>query len=157
MKKILENTRYIVLLAVFSSIALSAALFVWNTIQAGITLYHMFSHIMEANAAAQTAHMVGILDSYLLAVILYIFGVALYELFIDDLDLPDWLNIKDLDDLKKKLSSVIALMLGVTFLEHVVQWDNALDTLYFAISIAVIIFALVFYMKTKGSEPSGKE
>lgn len=153
MKKLLENSRYIVLLAVFSSLALSAALFLWNTIQTGITLLHMFDGIGTEHAIAPTAHMVGILDSFLLAVILYIFAVAIYELFIDDLDLPDWLNIKDLDDLKKKLSSVIALMLGVTFLEHVVQWKDGQETMYFAIAIALIISSLVFYMRSKVSEP----
>jgi len=93
--------------------------------------------------------MVAVIDSYILAVILYIFSVAMYELFIGKLTLPEWLAIKDLDDLKKKLSSVIVLMLAVTFLEHLVKWEKPQDTLMFAVAIAVVIFSLIFYMKLK--------
>ena len=105
--------------------------------------------MFAAEAAGATAHAVAILDSFILAVILYIFAIALYELFIGELKLPEWLIIKDLDDLKKKLSSVIALMLAVTFLEHLAEWSDPQGTLMFAAAIAAVIFALVFYMKTK--------
>lgn len=151
LKKILENSRYVVLLAVVSTFILSLAMFVWNTILTLKTVYHMFTHLGSVQAGSETAHMVAILDSFLLAVILYIFSVALYELFIGKLNLPKWLIVKDLDDLKKKLSSVIALMLGVTFLEHVVDWKNPDATLKFAVSIALIIGVLVFYMNSKSS------
>lgn len=152
LKKILENSRYAVILAVFSTLILSLAMFVWNSILTAKTIYGMFAHLGSVKAGTEIAHMVAILDSFLLAVILYIFAVALYELFIGKLDLPKWLNIKDLDDLKKKLSSVIALMLSVTFLEHIVDWKNPEGTMYFAISIALIIAALVLYMWAKPSK-----
>jgi len=57
--------------------------------------------------------------------------------------------LENLDDLKKKLSSVIALMLAVTFLEHLAEWEDAPGTLMFAIAISAVVMALVFYMKTK--------
>lgn len=152
LKKILENSRYIVLLAVISTLFLSLSMFLLNTFITGKTIFHMFSHLGTVKAGAETAHMIAILDSFLLAVILYIFSIALYELFIGKLDLPKWLAIKDLDDLKKKLSSVIALMLGVVFLEHVVDWKDSKSTMEFAIAIALIICALVLYMWAK---PSG--
>ena len=129
----------------------------------------MFADIVSPEASGTTAHAVAILDSFILAVILYIFAIALYELFIGELKLPEWLVIKDLDDLKKKLSSVIALMLAVTFLEHLAEWEDAQGTLMFAvtflehlaewedapgtlmfaIAISAVVMALVFYMKTK--------
>ena len=40
-------------------------------------------------------------------------------------------------------------MLAVTFLEHLVKWENPQDTLMFAVAIAVVIFGLIFYMKLK--------
>lgn len=153
LKKILENSKYAVLLAVFSTLLLSLGMFVINTFLAAKTVFNMFAHIGSAKAGGETAHMIAILDSFLLAVILYIFSIALYELFIGKLSMPKWLSIKDLDDLKKKLSSVIALMLGVVFLEHVVDWKDSKSTMEFAIAIALIIGVLVFYMKSKpGSE-----
>ncbi|MEI8223805.1 MAG: YqhA family protein [bacterium] len=149
MKKLLENSRYIVYFAVVSSLIASLATFVWATVRMLTTLYHMFLEMGGEGANFATTHLVGILDAFILAVIFYIFSVALHELFIGDLDLPNWLEIRTLDDLKKKVSSVIALMLAVTFLEHITQWVDPLGTLYFGIAIAVVIFALIFYMKEK--------
>ena len=149
MKKLLESASYIVLLAVFSMLAASVALFVSATIQTALTIFHMFENIASPESAGVTTHLVSILDMFLFAVILYIFAIALYELFIEELKLPEWLIIKDLDGLKKKLSSVIALMLAVTFLEHLVKWEDPKGTLMFGAAIGIVIFALVFYMKAK--------
>ena len=149
LKTILENAKYAVILAVLSSLAASVSIFIWASIKMFVTIYHMFADIVSPEASGTTAHAVAILDSFILAVILYIFAIALYELFIGELKLPEWLVIKDLDDLKKKLSSVIALMLAVTFLEHLAECEDAQGTLMFAVAIAVVIFALVFYMKIK--------
>src|SRR3972149_11632722 len=140
LKTILENAKYTVILAVLSSLAASVSLFIWASIKMFVTLYHMFVDMVSPEASGTTAHAVAILDSFILAVILYIFAIALYELFIGELKLPEWLVIKDLDDLKKKLSSVIALMLAVTFLEHLAEWEDAQGTLMFAVAIAVVIF-----------------
>src|SRR3990172_2736365 len=149
MKTILENAKYVVMLAVLSTLAASISIFIWASVQMAIVIFHLFADIFSAEAAGTTAHAVAILVSFILAVILCIFSIALYELFIGELKLPEWLIIKNLDDLKKKLSSVIALMLAVVFLEHVVKWTDAKETLMFGISIGVVIFALIFYMKTK--------
>ncbi|MDH4226159.1 MAG: YqhA family protein [Deltaproteobacteria bacterium] len=149
MRTILERGWLAVILAVISSFVGSVALFVWSSIQMGKTVYHMFHSFATGESVSATVHMVAILDGFLLAVILYIFAVALYELFIGELKMPEWLNINNLDDLKKKLSSVIALMLAVTFLEHIAEWKDAKDTLMFAVSIALVLVALVYYMKAK--------
>ena len=149
MRKILENASIAVMLAVISMLAASVALFVSASIQTALTIWHMFKDITSPESAGVTTHLVSILDMFLFAVILYIFAIALYELFIKELKLPEWLIVKDLDGLKKKLSSVIALMLAVTFLEHVVEWKDPEGTLMYAAAIGIVIFALVFYMKAK--------
>ena len=42
-------------------------------------------------------------DAILLGTVLLVIGYGLYELFIDeDLEVPLWLQVKDLDDLKSK-------------------------------------------------------
>jgi len=150
MKYLLENARYAVILALISSLIASIVIVIWASIKTMLIVYHLlFTEILSPEATEATAHAVTILDSFILAVIFYIFAIALYELFISDLDLPEWLVIKNLDDLKKKLSSVIALMLAVIFLEHLTKWDNPQGTLMFGIAIAAVILALVFYMKSK--------
>ena len=96
--------------------------------------------------------MISALDSLLLAIVLYIFSVAIYELFFGKINVPDWLIIENLDGLKEKLASVIILILAVTFLEHLVEWKEAKETLMFGLSIAAVLIALVFYMQHKRGE-----
>ncbi|MBI5683243.1 MAG: YqhA family protein [Deltaproteobacteria bacterium] len=152
MKTILEKSKYIVLLAVIATLLASVSTFIWATLNMFSTIIHMFMDFGTVETSEVTAHTGAILYSFILAVILYIFSIALYELFIGRLNLPEWLDIKDLDDLKKKLSSVIALMLAVTFLEHLTKWNDPQGTLFFGIAIGVVIFALIFYMKVKEKE-----
>ncbi len=61
----------------------------------------------------------------MLAVVLYIMAVGLYELFIDDnLDLPAWLVIHNLEDLKEKLVGVVIVVLAVFFLGRVIESEK---------------------------------
>ena len=48
-----------------------------------------------------------ITDLFLLATVLYVIAIGLFELFVDDrMVLPHWLEIHDLNDLKEKLIGV---------------------------------------------------
>jgi len=85
-------------------------------------------------------------DIFLLAVVLYIMAVGLYELFIDDtLPLPGWLVIHNLEDLKEKLVGVVIVVLAVFFLGRVIESEHAMDVLYLGGGIAAVIGALAYF------------
>jgi uncharacterized membrane protein YqhA len=48
-----------------------------------------------------------VIDAFLIAIALYVFTVSIYELFVADLNLPDWMIAHNLDELKAKLSGII--------------------------------------------------
>ena len=50
---------------------------------------------------------------------------------------------KDVDELKDKLRAVIIFVMAVTFLEHLVLWQDPVSTLTFGAAIAIMIVALV--------------
>ena len=55
-------------------------------------------------------------DLFLLAVALYILSIGLVNLFVSErIELPDWLNFHDFNDLKERLTGVIVVMIGVYF------------------------------------------
>ena len=57
-------------------------------------------------------------DAILLGTVLLVIGYGLYELFIDeDLEVPLWLQVQDLDDLKSKLIGVVVAIISVIFVE----------------------------------------
>lgn len=114
----------------------------------------LLTHLNEAGEAAsrQGVDMIALLDAFLLAVVLYVFAVALYELFIGEIKVPPWLVIRNLNDLKLKLVSVIVLVMAVTFVEHLVRWEKPLDTLLFGTATALVLAALVFFSRTADRE-----
>jgi len=111
-------------------------------------------------------HVVEIIDGYLLATVLLIFALGLYELFISPIDLAkkegdstasNVLIINSLDDLKARLAKVILMILIVRFFEHAIsmKFDSPLDLLYLAAGIALIGVALFLsHDSKKHSEPA---
>lgn len=155
----LWGSRLVVLTAVLSSLLASLAMFYMATVDA----FYMISHISHyadpaMEAAVRTAlhadtvtHIVEIVDGYLLATVLLIFALGLYELFISEIDAAEGastsssvLLIKSLDDLKARLAKVILMILIVKFFEHTVSmhFESPLDLLYMAGGIALIGLAL---------------
>jgi uncharacterized membrane protein YqhA len=103
------------------------------------------------------AHTVGAIDGFLLATILLIFALGLYELFISDIDeakksgqSAKVLVINSLDDLKSKLAKVILMILVVTFFEVSLSmsFTSALDLVYFSLGILMVSLALYFGSKS---------
>ena len=142
-KRILEGSRYMVLVGVVSSLAASLAAFMWGFLK---TLHVIMELVATGGQNPLTVVMlIELMDKFLIAVGLYIFAVGLYELFIEELDLPNWLKVHDLHDIKTRLSHVLLLVLPVTFLQHLVEWIEPLATLYFAISVTLVMGALIAF------------
>lgn len=152
--RLLAGGRYLILLAVFSSFAASIAVLFWGTARMVSNIRELLAHPDLAGeiASQQSAHMISLLDAFLLAVVLYIFAVALYELFIGEVKVPEWLVIRNLDDLKMKLVSVIILVMAVTFVEHLVQWEKPVDTLLFGVATALVLSSLILYIRSGGRD-----
>ncbi len=156
---VLWQSRVVVLLAVVASLLSAFAMFYLATIDAAYMLLHL-AHYWEPglDAAARAelhastvAHVVEIVDGYLLGAVLLIFALGLYELFISKLEVAQGsetssnvLLIGSLDDLKTRLAKVILMILIVKFFEHVIdmQFQHPLDLLYLAGGIALIGAAL---------------
>ena len=95
---------------------------------------------------------IGILDIFLIGAALFIFAASLYELFIGQLAVPGWLVIKNIDQLKTKMTAILILAMGITFLEHLVDWQDAQGTELFAIGIALVSFVLVILYRSNKPE-----
>ena len=90
-----------------------------------------------------------VIDVYLLAMVLYLFAIGLYSLFVAELDVPEWLKIRTVDELKAKLASVVILFVAIAYVKVLVDWRNPLETLLFGVSTVLLMFALVHYYKAK--------
>ena len=72
-----------------------------------------------------------VIDVFLLSMVLYIFALGLYEFFIGKLNVPPWLSIETVDELKAKLASVVILFVAIAYVKVLVDWKNPVDTLLF--------------------------
>jgi uncharacterized membrane protein YqhA len=91
--------------------------------------------------------LIEIIDVILLGTVLYIVALGLYQLFIDrHLPLPHWLKVGDLTDLKRDLIGVVVVLLGVSFLGEVVNWEGDANVLPLGAGVAFVIAALGFIL-----------
>lgn len=151
--------RYLMLVPVVSTFAASVVSFIWG-------MFRMFQHLGTmvggmlhpgGESGLASVRLIEVLDGFLLSTILYIFSVGMYELFIGKLNLPRWLITRSLNDLKEKLVSVIVIVMGVNFLEHLVHWEHAQDMLMFGGAIALVSIALLSFTFLAAREEQERE
>lgn len=143
LKRLLESSRYLVVLAVVSSLAAAAVAFLWGVWKTGSILWNLATTGGTSPLAA--VRLIELMDKFLIACGLYIFAVGLYDLFIGQLDLPRWLAVHNLHDIKARLSSILVLVMAITFIENLVVWQDPKGTLFFALAIAAVMLALLCF------------
>ena len=148
MRRIFGLTRFIVGLGALSSFVTAALLFVVSVVQVVVTVVTVWSLGLGSHEAitALTVSAVKQADIVLIAAALLIIGFGLYGLFFaEPADMPRWLQIKTLDDLKDKLVGVIVAVLAVNFFTRVLEWDGGPGILYIGGAIGIVIAALGAY------------
>lgn len=98
---------------------------------------------------------IGAVDLYLMALVLFIFSFGIYELFISEIESfkqskqSKVLEVHSLDELKDKLAKVIIMVLVVNFFQRVLQMKlvSIIDMSYLAGSILALCVGLYFLHK----------
>ena len=152
MKSFLENSRFLILLPILGSLAASVMLILFGLYE----VYHVVFNVVSGHMTSGKQLVFGfieMMDLFLMGTVFYIISMGLYELFIDDaLELPNWLKIKNLDDLKEKLIAVVIVVMAVLFLGQVVTWDGQRNLLYFGGGIGAVIASLTWFLSVKSSK-----
>jgi uncharacterized membrane protein YqhA len=158
-ESVLWNSRLVVIFAVLASLITAIAIFYIASVDAILVVQHVLHYGSDELTNVERAelrnqiitHVVEIIDGFLLATVLLIFALGLYELFISKIDQAEEsetqsnvLFINNLDDLKNRLAKVILMILIVKFFEHALNmhFDTAVNLLAFAGGIALIGLAL---------------
>ncbi|WP_298131817.1 YqhA family protein [Micropruina sp.] len=141
-------TRFVVLIPALGMLVGAITL----TAVGAVEVYQTIAMAFDAHPETQTfvIAFVEIADVFLLAVVLYIIAIGLYELFIGDLPgLPEWLVFHSLDDLKSQLIGVVVVVLGVFFLGRALHGETPLNLLYLGGGIAAVTAALSLFLRAK--------
>lgn len=168
-ESVLWNSRFVVIVAVVASMVAAIAVFYITTVDVWYAVTHILDYANPAMSAADrkalhddtVTHIVEVVDGYLLATVMLIFALGLYELFVSDIDQARGsrasskiLVIETLDDLKTRLAKVILMILVVKLFEHAVKirLEGVLDLLYLGGSIALVGLALYLTHASEGHE-----
>lgn len=143
---LLGRSRYLVFVAVLSVMVTAFSLFLIGAVQAVGALYQSWSDVARGIFSSHGISMsrdLNIVSTMLEAVVFYLVGVGLYSLFISPLNVAVALGIETLTDLESKVMSVIIVIMGATFLQHFVRWENPVGTFEFGGALAVVVTSLV--------------
>jgi uncharacterized membrane protein YqhA len=169
----LWNSRFVIIAAVVGSLLAGFAIFYMATVDV-VYLFQHALHYADANLTDEArkvlhdstvSHIVEVVDGYLLATVMLIFSLGLYELFISDIDQAHGskasskiLVISSLDDLKSRLAKVILMILIVTLFEEAINMKltTPLDLVYLGASITLIALALYFSHAAESNHEKGE-
>jgi uncharacterized membrane protein YqhA len=152
LRNLFGMSRFVIGLAVAGAFLGSVLLLVMST---ATVVRLAWREIIDFDSENLTGHhldrlgvdLIEITDMILLGMVLYIVSLGLYQLFIDpSLRVPRWLRVNDLADLKRDLINVTVVLLGVSFLGEVVDWDGSVDILSLGAAVALVVAALGLIM-----------
>jgi uncharacterized membrane protein YqhA len=143
MKTILEKSRYLAIVGVISLLLASVAAFAWGALKT-VRVVMLVISSFGADAGI-TVEFIEIVDSFLIATAILIFTVSLYELFIGEINVPEWMLAHDLYELKTKLSSMIVLVMAVKFLQKLIDTKDANELLLRGLATAVMSAVLIAF------------
>jgi uncharacterized membrane protein YqhA len=143
MAKLLEKSRYLAVIGVLAMLVASLGAFVWGVLQTSHAVQLIFESL--GTDPTITVALVEVVDSFLIATTLLIFSVNLYELFIGEVKVPEWMVAHDLYELKTKLSSMVILVMAIKFVEKLVDVKNYNDLLQYGAAIAMISAILIAF------------
>jgi uncharacterized membrane protein YqhA len=152
MKRVLGLTRYAVFVPAIASIIGAILLMGQGSLEILKVVYSAVSS--EYGLKETIVEVLTAVDAILLGTVLLVIGYGLYELFIDaEIEVPLWLRVRDLDDLKSKLIGVVVAILAVVFVGVFVDSNRSEDVISYGVGAGALVVGLAtFAFATKKSE-----
>lgn len=144
MKTIIENSKYLSLLAVITLLLTFALSLVWGIAQAVKAWSTIF--LSRGQSPDIIVSILKLIDAFLVAMVLYILAASLYQLFVGKVELPSTLVARSLTELKSKLSGIIVLVLAVHAVEVIFdEGVTGLEMVWQVVAISLIAVVLIAF------------
>ena len=154
-ERVLEGARFAVLVPVVTLLLAAFVAFVYGVAYFVDSIRLIIDHPFPI--AKNIGLFIVIVDLFLVGVTLLIAAIGLFELFLaPDTPqdgrriLPAWLVIRDLNDLKARVISMIVLVSAVSFTDLVVDFRAGRDILYLGVGVSLVILALTVFIRFGG-------
>jgi len=154
MKKVIEASKYLSLIAVITLLLVFILALLWGVGRAVTAAYEIISSYGQSSSVSLL--LIKVIDAFLIAVVLYVLAASIYRLFIDDTGLPARMVVRNLPELKSKLSGIIVLVLAVHFVEALFEeTQGAMDLLWLGLATSAVAGALIAFSYL-GAKDEGK-
>lgn len=154
MRRILGATRYAVIVPAIAAILGALLLMVQGSIAMVMAIIGSVtgrSYLKDTIVEVLTA-----VDAILLGTVLLVIGYGLYELFVDNnIQVPEWLQVRDLDDLKSKLIGVVVAIIAVIFVGVFVDVNRAADVVAYGVGAGALVAGLAIFAYATRKPSSG--
>jgi uncharacterized membrane protein YqhA len=149
----MERARYVAAVPAVGMVLLSVVVVIWGVTKG----YSVTMDIIDppTEQIDQIGRLLEVTDLFLIGIVFLIFGVGIWELFVEDLEVPNWLTITSLSGLKDKLIDTLLLVLGVWFVQQALSRPDPDVLLRLAASIALVGGTLVLFRVLRPRERSG--
>lgn len=157
---LLGNSRRLIVFAVVGLFLSSFAILIYGVLLALDIIWKEIKHHTLSSYGLEhlMVEFIVVTDAMLLGSVLIIVALGLFQLFIDsDLPLPAWLRVSTLDELKAKLLGVVAVLISVSFVGYIVEYEGQADVLEFGLAIAAVIVAVAIFLALTGHGGSKHE
>jgi uncharacterized membrane protein YqhA len=171
-EQVLWRSRLVMVVGVVASILMALGVFYIATVDTAYALRSILAYgangldpaVRSGARVEVVTSVIKAADSYLIAAILLLFGLGLYELFINHINAaeqsevaPRLLVVRSLDDLKDRIAKLILLVLVIEFFQYALQlnYTTAQDLLF--LSIAILLVGVAMYvssLKTRDNQPA---
>ena len=131
------------------------AMLVYCLVVLAKTIYHAFAETsFDMDGAKHLAvELIELTDFFLLGMVLYVVALGMYQLFINpNIPVPDWMRVGSLNDLKSQIINVVVVLLVVTFLASVINWNGDRNVIYFGAALSMVIVAVSVYTLIHGRD-----
>lgn len=149
MRQIVGLTRFSVIVPALASMVGALVLMAQGSFYVVMALIRTISEQMPLKDTI--VEILTAVDAILLGTVLLVIGYGLYELFVDNkLNVPAWLQVTDLDDLKSKLIGVVVAIIAVVYVGVLVDANRGSDVLSYGVGAGALVLGLaVFAWATK--------
>jgi uncharacterized membrane protein YqhA len=153
MNRVIAYTRFAVFIPAMASILGAVLLMIQGSVEMIRTIFN--AAVNGTKLKLTIVEVLTAVDAILLGTVLLVIGYGLYELFIDeDLEVPVWLQVHDLDDLKSKLIGVVVALIAVIFVGVFVDSNRAEDVISFGVGAGALVTGLAFFSYATKKEKS---
>ena len=144
MKRAIGLTRYAVFVPALASIFGAILLMAQGSI--AIVMVVIDAVTTDLGLKETIVEVLTAVDAILLGTVLLVIGYGLYELFIDaEIEVPQWLRVRDLDDLKSKLIGVVVAILAVVCVGVFVDSNRSDDVISYGVGAGALVVGLAIF------------